>query len=164
MIPLLQERGLGLLAYGVLAGGFLTDRWLGEPEPDLAALGNRSLVKYKLVIDDFGGWAAFQELLRTLHAIGDRHGVTVSAVTMRWALDQPGVAAVIIGARYARHLPEHLQAFSFVLDEADRSALRAVRERHPGPKGEPFARERDRLGPHGRIMKYNLNAGSERIG
>ena len=32
-------------------------------------LENRSLVKYKLVIDEFGGWTAFQQLLRTMRGI-----------------------------------------------------------------------------------------------
>ena len=41
---------------------FSSDRWLGAPEP-AQPLENRSLVKYKLIIDDFGGWTLFQELL-----------------------------------------------------------------------------------------------------
>ena len=63
MAPLCRRHNVKLLCYGVLAGGFLTDRWLGVPEPSLDGLPNRSLVKYKLIIDEFGGWGLFQQLL-----------------------------------------------------------------------------------------------------
>jgi aryl-alcohol dehydrogenase-like predicted oxidoreductase len=46
--PLCRDTGLRLLCYGSLAGGFLTDKWLGKPEPG-DELENRSLVKYKCV-------------------------------------------------------------------------------------------------------------------
>ncbi len=146
---------VSLICYGTIAGGFITRKWLDQPEP--RDLSNRSLIKYKLVIDDFGGWDAFQGLLRTLQAIGDKHGVALSAVATRWVLDQPQVAAAIVGARYAAHLPELLQVFSFRLDAADRAAIERVLSACPGPRGDTYTLERDREGRHGRIMKYNLN-------
>ena len=144
-----------LLCYGTLAGGLLTEAWLDAPEPD--TLTNRSHIKYKLVIDDFGGWKAFQELLHLLQSIGKKHGVSLSAVATRWVLDQPHVAAAIVGARYASHLPGHLQVFDFALDAADRAAIEKLMSECPGPQGDTYALERDRTGRHGRIMKYNLN-------
>ena len=48
---------VAILAYGSLAGGFLTDRWLGESDPGFA-FDNRSLVKYRLIIEEFGGMGA----------------------------------------------------------------------------------------------------------
>lgn len=144
-----------LLCYGTLAGGFLTDKWLGAPEP--TEISNRSLIKYKLVIDDFGGWGAFQLLLQLLQRIAGKHGVALSAVATRWVLDQPHVAAAIVGARYAAHLPEHLQVFTFKLDAQDLADIDALLSKCPGPQGDTYALERDREGRHGRIMKYNLN-------
>lgn len=144
------------LCYGTLAGGFLTENWLGQPDPGFE-FANRSLVKYRLIIDEFGPWTLFQELLATLKAVGDRHGVSLSSVATRWILDQPGVAAAIVGARYARHLPKTLETFSFTLDEADREAIGSVIARANGPDGPVYGLERDRSGRHGRIMKYNLN-------
>ena len=150
------RRGVQMLCYGTLAGGFLTDAWLGQPDPGFA-FANRSLVKYRLIIDEFGPWAVFQDLLATLRAIADRHGVSIAAVATRWVLDQPQVAGAIVGARYARHLPETLAVFAFALDAADRAAIDAVLARAPGPQGPVFGLESDRSGRHGRIMKYNLN-------
>jgi aryl-alcohol dehydrogenase-like predicted oxidoreductase len=159
LAALCARSGMRLLCYGSLAGGFITERWLGAPEPSdrSAPLTNRSLIKYKLVIDDFGGWTAFQNLLQLLKRIGQRHSVSLSAVATRWVLDQPQVAAVIVGARYAAYLPEHLQVFSFKLDAEDHREIDALLAACPGPQGDTYALERDRSGRHGRIMKYNLS-------
>jgi aryl-alcohol dehydrogenase-like predicted oxidoreductase len=149
-------RGVQILCYGVLAGGFLTDAWLGKPDPGFA-FENRSLIKYRLIIDEFGPWDLFQALLRTLRGVADKHGVAVASVATRWVLDQPQVAGTIVGARYARHLPQTLEVFRFALDAADRAAIGAILAQAPGPQGPVFGLEGDRSGRHGRIMKYNLN-------
>ena len=154
------QRGMQLLSYGTLAGGFFSERWLGAPEPGVepgAELSNRSLIKYKLVIDDFGGWAAFQSLLQALKAIADRHGVRIATVATRWVLDRPGVAAAIVGARYADYLADTLAVFALQLDAQDHNLLAPILAAHPGPAGDTYTLERDKHGRHGRIMKYNLN-------
>jgi aryl-alcohol dehydrogenase-like predicted oxidoreductase len=150
------RRNVQILAYGTLAGGFLTDAWLGRPDPGFA-FDNRSLVKYRLIIDEVGPWDLFQTLLETLQAIGDRHGVALSTVATRWVLDQPQVAAAIVGARYARHLPKTLEVFDLALDDADRARIDAVLAQAAGPDGPVYGLEGDRTSRHGRIMKYNLN-------
>ncbi len=62
-----------LICYGTLAGGFITEKWLGEPDPGFQ-FENRSLIKYRLIIDEFGPWERFQSLLKALKAVGDKHG------------------------------------------------------------------------------------------
>ncbi len=66
----------------------------------LQLLSNRSLVKYLLIIEEFGGWKLFQELLQTLRTIAERHGVVVSIamVAISYVLRQKQVKSVIIGA------------------------------------------------------------------
>ena len=155
LTDLCAERGMRLLCYGTLAGGFLSEAWLGKAEP--TDLTNRSLIKYKFVIDDFGGWALFQELLATVQAIARKHDVSIAAIATRWVLDRSGVAAVIVGSRYAHHLDSALGMFKVALDADDRAAIDAVLARRRGPRGDTYALERDREGPYGRIMKYNLN-------
>jgi aryl-alcohol dehydrogenase-like predicted oxidoreductase len=151
-----QGKNMRLLCYGTLAGGFLTEDWLGEPDPGFL-FANRSLVKYRLIIDEFGSWDRFQELLTVLKKVGDRHGAPLSAIATRWVLDQPQVAAAIVGARYKRHLPKTLRVFDLALDNDDRANIDAVIESAKGPDGPVYGLERDRNGRHGQIMKYNLN-------
>ena len=161
LVPLCGNNGMHLLCYGTLAGGFLGERWLGATDPMLesTALENRSLTKYRLMIEEAGGWQRFQSLLETLAGIGKRHGVGIAAVASRWVLEQPRVAAVIIGARDTRHLDRYAELFGFRLSEQDYREIDTIRSELAVPPGDVFDLERDRAGPHGRIMKYNLNTG-----
>jgi aryl-alcohol dehydrogenase-like predicted oxidoreductase len=149
-------RGIGLLCYGTVAGGFLSDRWLGQPEPR-QPFTNRSLTKYKLIIDDFGGWPLFQDLLRTLRRIADKHACDIATVASRAILERPGVAAVIVGATNASHLESNARIGTIALDDRDHAQIDSVLRRRTGPEGDVFTLERDRQGRHGRIMKYELN-------
>ena len=69
MAQFCEGRGIRLLAYGTLCGGLLSDRYLGQPEPTPGELNTASLRKYKQMIDAWGGWGLFQELLTTLNAV-----------------------------------------------------------------------------------------------
>jgi aryl-alcohol dehydrogenase-like predicted oxidoreductase len=120
-------------------------------------LENRSLVKYRLIIDEFGGWERFQDMLSTLDAVARRHHVGIGAVAIRWMLDQPGVAGVIVGARHARHLDETIQACALALDAEDHAAIARVQAASAGPSGEVYGLERVKGGPHASIMRYTLN-------
>jgi len=126
MTAFCQESGVKLLTYGTLGGGFLADRWVGKPEP--AHIPDWSKSKYKRFIDVIGGWNVLQTLLETLARIAARHGVSVSNVATRWVLQQPAVAAVIIGARIgeSEHRSDNLRLFSFALDAADLAAIDAA--------------------------------------
>ncbi|MEE2774293.1 MAG: aldo/keto reductase [Pseudomonadota bacterium] len=145
-----------LLCYGTLAGGFLTEKWLGELNPGYS-FSNRSLTKYRLIIDEFGSWELFQELLRVLKRIGERRGVSLSAVAIRWVLEQPQVAAAIVGARYASNLSRTLEVFRFELTSKDKTEIDTLLKKASGPSGPVYGIESDRTSKHGRIMKYNLN-------
>ncbi len=156
LIALCQKHDAHLLCYGSVAGGFLSDQWLGKPEPK-PPFENRSLTKYRLIIDDFGGWELFQELLATLRRIADRHGTDIATVASRAMLDRPQVAAVIVGARNRQHVAANQAIFALRLTQADHAQINDVLRLRKGPEGDTFTLERDRHGRHGSIMKYNLN-------
>lgn len=120
---LCARTGVRLLAYGTLCGGFLSERWLGKPEP--AEIADWSRMKYKRFIDAAGGWEPFQALLGALDAVARRHGVSIPNVATRWVLETPSVAGVIIGARIgeSEHRADNLKLFGFALDDADRAGL-----------------------------------------
>ena len=158
LVELCGEHGVSLLCYGSLAGGFFADRWLGQPEP-LEPLENRSQTKYKLIIEDFGGWPPFQRMLETMDDIARKHRVSIPQVATRWVLDRPAVGAAIVGATSARHLGDNLKVFGFALDDEDRVLLETVRAERRGPDGDVYDVERDKTGRHGRIMRYNQNDG-----
>lgn len=155
-VELCRRHGIAILTYGHLLGGFVSERWLGAPEPT-EPYENRSLRKYKLIVDDFGGWAAFQALLAELARIGRRHGVGPGEVALRWTLDRPGVAGCIVGATSTRHLARNLKVFDFALDDADRRALDAACAPAPGPTGDVYALESEPGGRHNVIMRPNQN-------
>lgn len=155
MAALCARHNIALLCYGTVAGGFLSERWLGAAAPDWPP-ENRSLAKYKLIIDDIGGWELFQALLGVLHRIARRHGVDIAAVAARHVLAQPQVAAVIVGVRNAAHLQSHRRLFGFELDAADTAELADILAQRRPLDGDVYTLERDREGRHGRIMKYDL--------
>ena len=157
LAQLCLEHGIALLCYGSVAGGFLGERWLGACEPEWP-LENRSLVKYKLIIDDFGGWALFQELLKILDTIARRERIDIATVAGRYVLAKPAVAAIIVGARNPSHIVSNARLAQVGLSDADIRDIDEVTVRRTGPAGDTYTLERDRTGRHGSIMLYNLNA------
>ncbi len=122
------EHGIHLLAYGTVAGGWLTDRWLRQPEPEWESRMTWSSMKYGRFIRAAGGWEALQRLLEAASEVAARHGVSVANVASRFVLEQPGVSAIIIGARLGErdHIAETRRLFAFALTEEDRTALHAA--------------------------------------
>ena len=161
---LCRRHGIGLLAYGALAGGLLTDRWFGRPDPG-HRMANRSLVKYRLVVDELGGWEVFQQLLRILDRVARKHGeilgrpVTIAQVALRWVLDRPGVLAVLAGTSSVERGRSNLGCFDVALDADDLRSFDEFHHRHPGPSGDVYSVEREVGGRHAAIMKTHLNRG-----
>ncbi len=116
-----------LLAYGTICGGLMSERYLGRTEPYLE-LDTASLKKYKRMIDTWGGWTLFQELLSTLDAIAKKHGGSIANVATRYILDKPSVAGVIIGARLGitNHRDDNARAFNFMLDKDDNGSIEDI--------------------------------------
>ncbi len=156
MQKLAREHNFCLLCYGTIAGGFLSERWLHIQElPE--SFENRSLTKYRLIIEEFGGFDLFQRLLAALKQIADKYSVGLAEVAARYILQKPTVAGIIIGARNTRYLEKIKKLGSFKLEAEDLQKIRSVVDKARGPQGPVFGLERDRTGPHGEIMKYNLN-------
>lgn len=150
-----SRSGTSLVAYGALAGGLLTSRWLGAPPPS-APLASRSLVKYRLIVDEFGGWDAYQRLLAEVASIASARGVQPAAIALRFVLEQPGVAAAVMGFTTLARTRECMRALEIELGPEDHARIRRHTDVAPGPQGDVFMLERDRVGPHGRIMRYDL--------
>ena len=153
MTAFCRQHDIALLAYGTLAGGFLSDRWAGRPAPG-EPLANRSLVKYRLIVDECGGWAAFQNLLAALGAGPDG---SIATVATRWVLAQPRVVAAIVGTRGDAYLADRLRFWAHGLDAEDHARIRAALDHVRSPPGPVYGLERTVGGRHAVIMKTDLN-------
>jgi aryl-alcohol dehydrogenase-like predicted oxidoreductase len=128
MAPFCQKHDIKLLTYGTLLGGFLSENYLKKPEPSKSQLYTFSLQKYKNMIDAWGGWELFQDLLAVLDGIAKKHRVGIANVAAKYILDKPSVAGVIIGARLgiSEHRSENAKAFSLNLDKEDNEKIKFV--------------------------------------
>ncbi|MFT6797169.1 MAG: aryl-alcohol dehydrogenase-like predicted oxidoreductase [Maribacter sp.] len=156
MTLLARKNNIPYLCYGTVAGGFLSDRYLGAPNP-IQPYENRSLTKYGLIIDEFGGYELFQQALQMLREIADKYEVGIAEVACKYILQKPMVGGVIVGARNRKHLESLQKLAKFHLGTDDLSKIRTIVSQSKGPNGPFYDLERDKTGKHGAIMKYNLN-------
>lgn len=178
--------GCKLLPYGVLAGGLLSDKYVGKAASDVV-VDTASKAKYSSVLRRAGGWEWLQRLLAVLRSIGDekrrvllpcfpagpkpwmlahalqmlqtprlrwlapppflrsaagRPPVSVANVASRWALQQPAVGALILGARNAEHVDDHRALFGFELGDADLGRIEEVLSQGVQPQGDTYDWER----------------------
>jgi len=123
-----SEHGIALLAYGTVLGGLLSEKYLDRPEPRRSELNTASLQKYRNMIEAWGGWALFHELLGAVKEIADKHQVSIANVGVRYVLDRASVGGAIVGTRLgvAQHISENARVFGFALDEDDAIRLDAA--------------------------------------
>lgn len=134
MAELCQLTGVKLITYGTVMGGLLSEKFLdtnltipfaGPP------LNTPSLQKYKRMVDAWGGWSLFQELLRTLKVIASKHSVSIPTVAVRYILDQQAVAGSMVGVRLglSEHIKDTNTIFSLVLDKDDVGSILQVSQK-----------------------------------
>ncbi|EOZ96023.1 aldo/keto reductase family [Indibacter alkaliphilus LW1] len=143
MASVCEAYDVKILAFGTLAGGFLSGRWLNKTEPDTETAATWSQMKYKRFIDAAGGWEKFQALLFTLEQLAKKHKVSIANIATKFILDQKHVGGVIIGARLGQsaHLEDTKRLFEFELDEEDLGMIRAVQAELstiPGDCGDEY--------------------------
>ena len=125
MSKICQEFGIKLFAFGTLAGGFLSKKWLGQKEPKISDDLNWSQMKYKRFIDVTGGWKKFQNLLETLDELSKKNNTSISNISSRYILEDPNVASVIIGARLGEsdHISDNKKIYDVNFSEEDKKLL-----------------------------------------
>lgn len=148
--PLCAATNLKLLCYGTVAGGLLTERWLGQADVAADDMPTWSLMKYRRFVEAAearggGGWDALQALLEVQKRIADQRGVSMANVAIRWVLQQPGVAGAIVGARLGRseHIDDTLRVFGFELSATECGELEAAAAalgEVPGDSGDEYRR------------------------
>jgi aryl-alcohol dehydrogenase-like predicted oxidoreductase len=128
MVPFCQKHEIKILAYGTLLGGFFSEKYLKADEPTRADLDTASLQKYYNMIQEWGGWELFQELLATIDTISKKHNCSIANVATKFILDRPTVGGVIIGARLgiSEHIEDNSKAFDVKLDSDDLSSISSI--------------------------------------
>jgi L-glyceraldehyde 3-phosphate reductase len=92
LLDVLQEKGVGSIAFSPLAGGQLTDRYLsGIPADSRAASGSIFLNADQLTNEKL-------EKVRKLNEIAQRRGQKLSQMSLAWVLRGDRVTSVLIGA------------------------------------------------------------------
>ena len=128
MVPFFEKYNLKILSYGTLLGGFFSEKYLNTDEPHRGNLTTASLQKYKNMIDEWGGWSLFQELLSVLDSIAKKHKCSIANIATRFILDKPQVAGVIIGSRLGiiNHREDNTKTFDIKLDQKDISLIKTI--------------------------------------
>ena len=136
IIDVCNEYGIKLLAYGVVMGGFLTNKWLNKNEPKPENLKTWSEMKYKRFIDESGGWDAYQNLLNVVNQIAQNNDVSIANICSRYILENPLVAGIIIGARLGEnnHIKNNLNILKTKISKEEINLIRdAQKELNPIP-------------------------------
>jgi aryl-alcohol dehydrogenase-like predicted oxidoreductase len=136
-----RARGVHILGYGPLAGGFLSEAWLGKPAPATGEDGAAGSV-YRQLVDRFGGWDWFQALLAALSRCAERHGVSIVTVALAWTLQRSVASALLVGFRDQRRIPDYLAAAALRLTREDIAEIEAVLAERTPPAGDVADLER----------------------
>jgi aryl-alcohol dehydrogenase-like predicted oxidoreductase/enamine deaminase RidA (YjgF/YER057c/UK114 family) len=137
------KNNISLLAFGTVAGGFFSEKWLNKPEPLLDGSLTWSQMKYKRYIDASGGWEWFQTLLTALKKIAETHAVSIATVASAVILENPAVSAVIIGTRLGKseHIAENKNLFRLKLNSEEINAIKTILAKGitiPGDCGDEY--------------------------
>ncbi len=87
--------------------------------------------------------------------------MSVANVATRWVLDRPAVGAVVVGTVDDRHMTGNLALFDLQLDIEDRARIAGVLDAFSEPPGDVYALERDWDGPHGQLLRTDLNSNGD---
>jgi aryl-alcohol dehydrogenase-like predicted oxidoreductase len=117
LVPLIQDQGLGLLAWSPLAGGFLS----GKFKRDAKGEGRRASFDFPPVDKE-----RCYDTIETMQRIADARSASVAQVALAWVLANEAVTSVIIGVRNQKQLDDNLGAVELELAEAELAALDEV--------------------------------------
>ena len=105
MIPLCHYKGLGVVVWSPLAGGFLT----GKYQPGQRTVeGTRSAEDWAYPQRYFAPNA--DDILTELLAVSEELGRSPAQVALRWTLEQPAITSAIIGARTVEQARDNMLA------------------------------------------------------
>jgi aryl-alcohol dehydrogenase-like predicted oxidoreductase len=129
-LPTCRKSKIGVLAYSPLAQGLLTGKYesLAEVDDERARIRLYSKNRSETVHDEAGCEKEVEEALNNIRSIGAKLGEPMANVALAWVLQQPGITAVLTGARNSDQIRKNVQAVNLELPEEAMNRLRGATE------------------------------------
>jgi aryl-alcohol dehydrogenase-like predicted oxidoreductase len=108
LLPLCRDKGVGIIAWSPLAGGWLTGKYRGEVAAD-ARLNEPGRPPMGAQVDR-------ERILDAVLAVAKEVNATPGQVALRWVMNQPGLTSAIVGARNLEQLNDNLGAADLEMD------------------------------------------------
>ncbi len=121
LLDVLERNGIGAIVFSPLAQGLLTDRYLGGIEEDSRVRRGHYFSEDFVTPENL-------ERVRALNEVALRRGQTLAQLAITWALRDPRVTSVLLGASRVEQLEQNVAALerldfdADVLEELDRYA------------------------------------------
>ena len=104
LLPVLEEEGMGAIAFSPLAQGQLTDRYLqGIPDDSRAGKPNTFLKRHQITEEKI-------VLIRKLNEIARRRGQSLAQMAIAWVLRHPQMTSALIGASKVSQIEDDVAA------------------------------------------------------
>jgi len=121
ILPLCEDKGLGVITYNPLAGGMLTGKYKRSGALPAGARFDRFEVYRRRYYTD----QTFDIVERFVAAARQR-GVTPAQLALAWVMAEPRVTCPIVGARNLEQLNDTLGGIAITLSPEERAELPAV--------------------------------------
>jgi aryl-alcohol dehydrogenase-like predicted oxidoreductase len=141
IVPACQLKGLGVVAWSPMAGGYLAGKYTPG---SVKVQGTRSSEGWGFNSKFFA--ANHGEILQTVLDTAKELGRSPAQVALRWVMDQPFMTSAVVGARNAEQLGETLKAGGWRLPQAALEKLNKVSvqpHRYPRAFEDPMPERRN---------------------
>lgn len=130
IVPACRDAGAGILVYMPLMQGLLAGRWATPEDVPLKRRRTRQFSSEREGTghDEPGCEREVFTALAEIRAVAEELGVSMAVLSLAWAIQQPGVTSVILGARKPHQLERNLAAASLELPGAVVEQLNAATE------------------------------------
>jgi L-glyceraldehyde 3-phosphate reductase len=103
LLSVLQEEGIGCIAFSPLAQGLLTDKYLHEVPEDSRARAGGSFSQQLLTDENLSR-------VRALNEIAQRRGQSLAQMALAWVLRDPRITSALIGVSSVEQLENNVAA------------------------------------------------------
>lgn len=117
LLPVIEDAGMGAIAFCPLAQGLLTDKYLNGIPADSRAAGSIVFLNEKSITEEVVGKVS------KLNEIANERGQSLAQMALVWALKQGRLTSVILGASRSKQVIENVAALDnleFTEDEMKR--------------------------------------------